>query len=462
MPVAGGEFPVTRHLAEMRGDVPGVAWPPLFSTRIASLAACVQQLEQSQWLPPEELEAGQRRQLAVAAAHFEAHSAHFRERLKVAGLSAADLAEAGGLAALAPLTRQQAQAKDPPIFCEALPAGHRPTNKFNTSGSTGEPVIVVRTAVGLLFWQAMTVRYHLWAEPDFSGRICAIRANIANFGQTKDWATPVSLLFKTGPGLLVDIEADVGAQLDRIAEFGATSLIVYPSNLVGLLDELDARGATLPTLKRVRTIGETVPEGLAERVSDRLGATLYDCYSSEEMGYIALQCPESGLYHLMSETVITEAVDADGRPCREGETGKVLVTDILNHATPMIRYEIGDYAEVGPACPCGRGLPTLRRILGRERNMIVKPDGTRHWPLTGYKKFREIAPIAQYQMRQHEPDRIEVRMVVERPLTGQEETALREHLHWKLRHPFRLDFTYFEGSLPRGRNGKFEEFVRLF
>jgi phenylacetate-CoA ligase len=51
---------------------------------------------------------------------------------------------------------------------------------------------------------------------------------------------------------------------------------------------------------------------------------------------------------------------------------------------------------------------------------------------------------------------------VERPLTESEEQSLRDHLHWKLRHKFELDFTYFDGKLPRGRNGKFEEFLRLF
>ncbi len=446
----------------MLGDLQGIAWPPLFSTRIAPLAACIQQLERSQWFAREELESLQFRQLAVLADHFERHSGHFRERLAESGVKSADLARPEGLAALRPLTRPQVQAKDPPIFCATVPKGHAPTHRVNTSGSTGEPVIVERTAVNRLFWQAITLRYHFWAEPDFSGRICSIRANMPAFGEVKDWGAPASFFFKTGPGLLVDIEADIGRQIDEIARFGANTLIVYPSNLVGLLDELDSRGQDLPSLRQVRTIGETVPEGLAERVRERLGASLYDCYSSEELGYIGLQCPESGLHHLMSETLLVEVVDEAGRLCAEGGTGKVLVTDIHNHATPMIRYEIGDYAEVGPACLCGRGLPTLRRIAGRERNMIVKPDGTRHWPLTGYKKFREIAPIVQYQMRQHSPERIELRMVVERPLTDSEEQALRAHLHWKLRHPFELDFTYFEGRLPRGRNSKFEEFLRLF
>lgn len=446
----------------MRGDVPGIAWPPLFSTRIAPLAALMQELERSQWLMREEIEARQFRQLGILAEHFERHSPHFRDRLAGSGLGARDLGTAAGLAALAPLTRKQVQARNPPIFCDSLPAGHAPTNKVNTSGSTGEPVIVERTAVNRLFWQAMTMRYHLWAEPDFSSRICSIRANMPAFGEVKDWGPPASFFFETGPGLLVDIEADIGLQLDLIGGFRANTLIAYPSNLVALLDELDARGTDLPELRQVRTIGETVPEGLRERLEARTGASIYDCYSSEELGYVGLQCPESGLYHVMSEALIVEVVDDAGAAVGEGGTGRVLLTDIHNHATPMIRYEIGDYAEVGPACPCGRGLPTLRTIAGRERNIIVKPDGTRHWPLTGYKQFRQIAPIVQYQMRQHAPDRIELRMVVERSLTGDEEAALREHLHWKLRHPFEIDFTYFEGKLPRGRNGKFEEFVRLF
>jgi len=106
-------------------------------------------------------------------------------------------------------------------------------------------------------------------------------------------------------------------------------------------------------------------------------------------------------------------------------------------------------------------MPTLKRVLGRTRNMITKPDGTRHWPLTGYKQFRDIAPIRQYQFRQHALDHIEVRLVTERELTSDEEEALRAHLQWKLRHPFRIDLVYFDGRLPPGRNGKFEEFVSL-
>lgn len=450
------------RLARMRSDVPGAAWLPLFSARIGSLAALVHQLDRSQWLDPREIEIGQHRQLGRLAAHLAEHNATFRARLEAAGLDAGAFRSPAGLTALPPLTRQQVQATDPPIFGDVVPKGHEPINLVNTSGSTGEPVIVHRTAVNQLYWLAMTLRYHLWSEPDFNRRICAIRANLRNPGLQPNWGAPANVFFDTGPGLVVDIECDLAEQIDHIEQFRPNSLIAYPSNLVALIDEMEARGVRVPELRRFRTLGETIPDGLRERI-EAFGGVLYDCYSSEEMGYIALQCPDGGdLYHVMAESVIVEVVDDEGQPCGEGESGRVLVTDIQNYATPMIRYAIADHAEVGPPCPCGRGLPTLRRILGRERNMIVRPDGTRHWPLTGYKKFREIAPIAQYQYCQHAPDTIEVRLVAERPLTSEEETNLRDEIIRKLRHPFNLNFTYFEGRLPVGKNGKFEEFLRLF
>jgi phenylacetate-CoA ligase len=104
---------------------------------------------------------------------------------------------------------------------------------------------------------------------------------------------------------------------------------------------------------------------------------MVDMYTCQEAGYLALQCPDHPHYHVQSENVLLEVVDDQGLPCAPGEVGRVLVTSLNNFATPLIRYEIGDYAEVGAACSCGRGLPVLKRIMGRYRNLLTLPDGTR-------------------------------------------------------------------------------------
>ncbi len=78
----------------------------------------------------------------------------------------------------------------------------------------------------------------------------------------------------------------------------------------------------------------------------------------------------------MAETHIVEVLDEAGRPCRPGETGRVVITDLANFATPIIRYEIGDYAEVGRAeAFAGAASRCCNRILGRQRNLIMLPDG---------------------------------------------------------------------------------------
>ena len=183
-----------------------------------------------------------------------------------------------------------------------------------------------------------------------------------------------------------------------------------------------------------------------------------DTYSSQELGNIALQCPEHEHYHVQSESVLVEVLDERGKPCAPGETGRLVLTSLHNFALPLVRYEIGDYAEAGPACRCGRGLPTLARVLGRKRNMLTLPDGARRWPLTGFMAFRAIAPVRRYQFVQLDRGTIEARFVVDRPLRGEEEERLAEAIRGALGHPFDLQFTYLD-AFPPHPGGKFEDFV---
>jgi phenylacetate-CoA ligase len=138
--------------------------------------------------------------------------------------------------------------------------------------------------------------------------------------------------------------------------------------------------------------------------------------------------------------------------------GRVVVTNPHNFAMPLIRYEIRDYAEPGELCPCGRGLPTIRRVVGRLRNMLVLLNGDKRWPLTGFHDFRDIAPIRQYQFVQKSLRRIEVRFVVDRPLSSEEESKLTAVIQKSLGHPFEIHYQYF-AEMPKTAGGRFEEFI---
>jgi phenylacetate-CoA ligase len=446
-------------LSNARSNLPGIAWPPLAVGPVAVLAAYLRQLERTERMSFEELNARQFHQLARVVCHAAEHSPHFAVRLKKAGLTAADLATPQGLARLPLLTRRDIQAARGALFCAKVPEGHEPVSESRTSGSTGEPVVVRRTAITQLDWLAMIMREHLWHGRDFAAPLAAVRANISAYSERDDWGSPASLLFHTGRSAGIPIGTDIARMYELIAAFAPGNLLIYPSTLDALVAHMRERGLSLPSLKHVRTIGETLGARIREEAKAQLGVHVSDAYSSQEAGYIAIECPVSGLYHVMAETTIVEVLRDDGSPCALGEVGRVAVTDLHNFATPLIRYDIGDYAELGGACACGRGLPTLARILGRERNLILMPDGSRYWPHTGGRHMRDIAPVAQFQLIQHDLERMEARLVVERALTPGEESAVRERIQKSLKHKFRIDLVYFEGRLPVGANGKFEEFI---
>ena len=130
-----------------------------------------------------------------------------------------------------------------------------------------------------------------------------------------------------------------------------------------------------------------------------------------EVGYIALQCPQHEHYHVQFETLIVEVLDSAGTPCAPGEVGRVVLTTLHNFAMPLVRYAIGDYAEAGEACDCGRGLPVIKRIMGRDRNMLTKPDGSQHWPSFPAEIWTAVAPIRQFRLIQKSLDRIEAQFV---------------------------------------------------
>jgi phenylacetate-CoA ligase len=212
----------------------------------------------------------------------------------------------------------------------------------------------------------------------------------------------------------------------------------------------------LPDLRAVLTYGELIPEDVRAACRETWGVPVQDIYCCEELGYIASQCPLHEHYHVPSETVLVEILDEQGRPCAPGQVGSVVLTPLHSFAMPLIRYAIGDYAEVGGPCPCGRGLPVLRRIPGRQRNRVVLPDGRHTWPDIS-ALWAAILDVEQIQLIQRSPDHVEVRYVREQPLSPAKEQSRGERIHQALGFPFRLTFAR-EGTIARQPNGKYETF----
>jgi len=448
-------------------NVPGNGWPIIPNQGSARTLSLLFQLEQSQWLAADDFEQMQRRQIGALIQHAYMTSPFYRKRLDEVGLSPDRIRTPDDWRKIPLLTRDVWQMAGPELYSTAPLPQHGQTQQLFTSGSTGKPVMVITNALTQLFWNTFTVRDHLWHRRNFAGKLAAIRFVSGNacdpphgkMGQ--NWGPATAGVVKTGPSATLHIKAGIDQQVPWLQQQDPDYLITYPSNIYALARFVEDRGIRFANLKEIRTFGEILEPHVREIVHRVLGLKIVDMYSSQEVGYIALQCPEHEHYHVQSENVLLEVIDEKGEPCRPGEIGRVVVTALHNFATPIIRYQIGDYAEVGSPCPCGRGLTVLNRVVGRQRNMLVLPNGELRWPSievdTALQGEQEIPPIQQFQVIQRSLEEIEAVLVTPRELTDSEKKLLMDWFEASFGWSFQVKFTYVD-HIPSSPTGKFEDF----
>ncbi|MBM5812617.1 MAG: phenylacetate--CoA ligase family protein [Gammaproteobacteria bacterium] len=451
-PAAGRD--TGRAALVFRSAVAGIEWPAVGSDGAAQLLALLHQFDQSQWQSPETLRERQLGQLRWLLRHAALTVPYYAQSLRG---RPSDLPDWDAWRQLPVLTRAALQQDFQALKSTAVPPGHGAVTEGQSTGSTGRPVRFLRTAVTQLIWNALTLREHLWQGRDFGRKLAAIRVKVQE-AAWPDWGVPAAAVFRTGPAATLNIRTDLSRQLEWLVREDPTYLITHTSNLAALAELSQARGVRLPNLQQARSFSEVLRPDLRALVREAWGVEVADVYSCEEGGYIALQCPRHEHYHVQSENVLVEVLDESGNPCGPGETGRVVLTPLHNFALPLIRYALGDYAEVGAPCACGRGLPVLTRIHGRRRNMIVLPDGSRHWPTFPATLWLDFEPIRQYQLVQTGADTIVLNCVLSRPLTVEETTRLVQALQQRLGHPFAIELQPV-AQIERGPGNKYEDFI---
>ncbi len=439
-------------------SLPGIEWPAIPAPAGASMLAMQWQLEKSQWWSADQILDRQLEQVRTLVAHAAGTVPYYRDLLKKAGLSGvADLDEQD-FRRLPLLAKAQLRAHCKALGAAAMPPGHGDVFEVRTSGSTGEPVRVLHSRMSEFFFHALVVREHLLSGRDLEKKFGAIRL-AAPRARAPHWGV-MAAMFRTGEAASIDALAGVESQLGWLLEERPAYLLAHPSNVRELVLHSAAAGKAPAGLQQVLTFGEMLPEDLRDLVRDHWGANVVDSYSCREIGPIAFQCPEGPAYHVHAENVVLEVLDEAGAACKPGETGRVVVTPLHNFAMPLLRYDLGDFAEVAPPCPCGRGLPALKRVVGRVTSMAVDPTGRRFWPGLRASLLTSIAPFQQLRLVQHDARKMELRYVMERDLSETQCAAAAGAIAEMLGYPFEVRCTRVP-VLERGPGGKYEDFVSL-
>jgi phenylacetate-CoA ligase len=134
----------------------------------------------------------------------------------------------------------------------------------------------------------------------------------------------------------------------------------------------------------------------------------------------------------MEQNVFVEILRPDGTAADTGEPGELVLTDLHNRAMPLIRYRVGDFGAWASPCRCGRPLPSLERIYGREYDFVHGLDGRRFHGEFFLYVFEELQstgyPVEQFQVVQTDRDRLRVDVISNVPLAADFIVRLRERV----------------------------------
>jgi len=446
MPVAAAEFV---------SAVKGIAWPAIPRPEDAAIMALVAQLDHSQRWPREKLATMQLAQADILLKFAAATVPHYEQSLRGRYDPHRPLSWER-FWRLPLLTRKDIQSDLDALQSRKLPTDHGPVKIVRTSGSTGTPIAVLETGLMRALFSAMHLRSFVWQGMDFSAAAASIR--VLHGEETRETAPGWIAGIVTGPSYTIDVRTTLEEQLQWLECHRPAYLMTLPSNLRACMRVLGGDGSRIDFIQQIHTYGEIVDDALREQCRATFGLAVADIYSANELGVMAVQAPGSDAYYTADESHIVEVLDDDDRPCRPGTVGRIVVTSLHNFASPLIRYANGDYAEVGEPLEDGRGLSVLKRVIGRTRNMAVRPDGERFWPAYGGPAITRIAPLQQVQLIQHTPESIELRAVVNEPITTEQEAKLTEFLQERLRYPYAIRFSWVD-HIERGSGQKYEEFV---
>ncbi|MBK7674451.1 MAG: phenylacetate--CoA ligase family protein [Candidatus Accumulibacter sp.] len=367
-------------------------------------------MDQSQWWSRGRLEAFRIDRLRQLLTRVGTHVPYYRDLFAELGFRPEQVSSTQDLQKLPFLTKSVIRAEGERMKSETATGLAR----FNTGGSSGEPLIFFIGKERVSHDVAAKWRATRWWNVDIGDPEIVV------------WGSPIELTSQDRMRQLRDrlmrtrllpafemSEANLGRFVDTIRHFRPAMLFGYPSSLSLIARHAEERGQVMSDLgiKVAFVTSERLYDHQRGDIARVFGCAVANGYGGRDAGFIAHQCPEGGM-HLTAEDLIVEIVDPEGNVLPAGEAGEVVTTHLATADFPFIRYRTGDVASMSEkACPCGRSLPLLAEIQGRSTDFVVAADGTIMHGLAVIYPIRDIPEVAAFKVVQETRERVIVQIV---------------------------------------------------
>jgi phenylacetate-CoA ligase len=253
---------------------------------------------------------------------------------------------------------------------------------------------------------------------------------------------------------------DERSQVEQLIKLNPTVIHCFPSNLY-VLGQIFGAGANPLKPRLIITHGELLQDCVKKEIERIFKAPVLDQYGSNEFNRMAWQCREYGNYHIDADNVLIEFLDAGNNEVKGSARGRLVVTHLENRMMPLIRYEIGDYAvKLDKPCPCGRNLPLLEKLEGRQDDFIFL-KGRLISPRKLGGSLEQVKSLKWYHFVQLDENKFKMEIMPNELFNEDERCRLREVIKSVLAQDIELEIKIAD-KYERTNTGKMRAIVSYY
>ena len=371
----------------------------------------------------------QNRQLTNLLRHAQAHSKFWRQRMPSRMIN-------HGIMKYLPIQSRENVATQAKLEGSLVASeGKTPVSSYASAGSTGTPVKVyvcpengyynnIRSLAQYFINDLSLEENRVYIGPEIS--LVKLEKDSLSAKSTASWAGPLGKVFRNGSSKKITHRYDDAALINELLK-DRVGYLVCPNRYVDIL--MNNGGTDL-----IKKLGIKMWLHLSDqrdpeivRALEGIGVPSLSNYSAGEIGPIAYECSKcQGYFHVAHTNVIVECDNQLTASFNGVSVERLLVTHLHSYATPIIRYDIGDFAQLEKQCRCGHDGPTISNIFGRGKHFLRHPNGKLLPFYLSIRALLRAVAFKECRVRQAEVDTITIEIGGRENITADEETNLKK------------------------------------
>jgi phenylacetate-coenzyme A ligase PaaK-like adenylate-forming protein len=306
---------------------------------------------------------------------------------------------------------------------------------YASSGSTGTPIQIHYLAQNARFNELRSLAQYIIEGRSLKHNRTFIKpanaAQLSELGRNMEvelrpsWLGDLSKFFESGHHKIIHVGKPNQMLIEELQRHPVGYLACLGSQMDWFIEQL---GERLPDLGIEMWLHHSDNQN-SHRCDQlkRMGIASQSIYSCSEVGPIAIECDKSpGHLHVVHSNVIVEA-GSETVECEGRSLNPLLVTHLHSYATPIIRYELGDYGSLLTRCPCGHQGSTISNVFGRKKFFIQTKNGSVFFPFFS-APLQSVIAIQEIFMRQLVLDEVEVEIVCSQEISEESRLTAQSYL----------------------------------